>query len=103
MGGGGEGENGQRRIALRPLIAREGGTINLYGQQFQPFAIEHQRPVMRATKHHGKTGGDDCAVCVEREIEVNVWHQPVRRAIVLAVDDYGRGGGSGIGGGGLNV
>jgi len=85
--------DGNRRIDLHTSPANTIGSIANYLKQ---NGWEPERPVVRAVARHRQPCGDMGACRIEAEVERHLGHQPVGRAIILAADDRGSGGGGGV-------
>ena len=77
-----------------PLVGCGGFTIDADLQRDEAIAVEPQGPIMVAVARDYQGRADAGASGIEVEIQRNIRHQPIRRAIIRATNDGGRNGGS---------
>ena len=79
-----------------PFALREQPAVHLHLQRHKAIAVQPQRPVMIAIARHGQPRTNLGQRGIKIEMQRDIRHQPVGRAIVGTADDCGRGGGGGV-------
>ena len=65
---------------------RDVGTVELHRNQLEVAPVEAQRPGVLAVPFNGEGRAHSRALGVEIELEADLRHQPIGRAIILAAD-----------------